>query len=252
MNSDKSIKANFVRECKLKLSSGKGGSTKPQPGKYKYDHGKKVTLEAIPESGYKFSHWSGDISRKKNPITVKMGSDKSIKANFIEQYTLTTAAGEGGTTDPAPGIYTYDSGAEVTIAAIPESGYRFSGWSGDASGTDNPVTITMDSDKSITANFIRIIYPPLNFTGRKELNRSLSQAEYINVLTWQANPNNENTVKYRIYLVEGGIQSLLVELDANTFEYQHRNVEGGKQYTYAIAAVNDEDREGDPAYATIQ
>jgi len=252
MNADKSITANFKRQYALTIAAGEGGTTDPLPGKYTYDKGAKVTVKALPEKGYRFSGWSGDVSRKKNPITVRMNSDKSIKANFVRQYTLTTAAGEGGTTDPAPGIYTYDDGAEVAITAVPESGDRFSGWSGDASGTDNPITITMDSDKSITANFIRIIYPPLNFTGRKELNRSLSQAEYINVLSWQANPNNENTVKYRIYLVEGGIQSLLVELDANTFEYQHRNVEGGKQYTYAIAAVNDEDREGDPAYATIQ
>jgi len=33
------------------------------------------------------------------------------------------------------------------------NGYEFSGWSGDASGTNNPVALTMDSDKSIAANF---------------------------------------------------------------------------------------------------
>ena len=65
----------------------------------------------------------------------------------------------GGTTDPEPGTYTYDSGTEVIIEAIPEIGYRFSGWSGDASGTTNPITITMDSDKSIKANFSAIAPP---------------------------------------------------------------------------------------------
>ena len=109
----------------------------------------------------------------------------------------------------------------------------------------------MDSDKSVTANFI-LIYPPLNFAGVKVLNRSLSQAEYINDLTWQANPNNVNIAKYRIYLVEGESQNLLVELNSNTFRYWHRRVGKDRQYVYAICAVNNEDREGDPTYITVQ
>ena len=84
------------------------------------------------------------------------------------------------------------------------------------------------------------------------MNRSLSQAEYINVLTWHANPYNENIVKYRIYQVDGESKNLLVELNANTFHYWHRGVEKDKQYGYSICAVNDEDREGDPTYITVQ
>jgi hypothetical protein len=50
----------------------------------------------------------------------------------------------------------YDNGTPVLITATPGSGYDFSLWTGDVpSGheTDNPVTITMDSDKSVSANF---------------------------------------------------------------------------------------------------
>jgi uncharacterized repeat protein (TIGR02543 family) len=71
-------------------------------------------------------------------------------------YSLTVAAGGGGTTDPSPGNYTYDVGTTVTIRAVPNNGYTFSGWSGDASGTANPLTVTMDSDKSVTASFTKI------------------------------------------------------------------------------------------------
>ncbi len=69
---------------------------------------------------------------------------------------LTISATAGGTTDPEPGSYIYDEGTEVIITATLESGYEFSNWSGDASGTDNPKTITMDWDKSVTANFTSI------------------------------------------------------------------------------------------------
>ncbi|MDH4219142.1 MAG: hypothetical protein OEW23_10240, partial [Candidatus Aminicenantes bacterium] len=71
-------------------------------------------------------------------------------------YTLTITAGSGGTTDPSPGTYTHDEGTEVSIRALPNRGYTFSGWSGGASGTTNPITITMDSDKSITASFTKL------------------------------------------------------------------------------------------------
>jgi hypothetical protein len=70
-------------------------------------------------------------------------------------HTLILSATTGGTTNPEPGTYTYDGGAEVTIRATPNSRYEFSSWSGDASGTYSPIQIVMDLDKSITANFTK-------------------------------------------------------------------------------------------------
>jgi uncharacterized delta-60 repeat protein len=71
------------------------------------------------------------------------------------KYSLTIFITTGGTTDPLPGTYTYDPGTEVTITATADTdgGYEFSEWTGDVSGTTNPITITMDSNKSVTANF---------------------------------------------------------------------------------------------------
>jgi uncharacterized repeat protein (TIGR02543 family) len=93
-----------------------------------------------------------------NPIQKdKVGSEDvfitKLVFSDITTYTLTIAAGSGGITNPSPGSHTYDEGTEVTITATPNSGYIFVGWSGDVTSTTNPITITMDSDKSITANF---------------------------------------------------------------------------------------------------
>jgi hypothetical protein len=109
----------------------------------------------------------------------------------------------------------------------------------------------LNKDKSIKADFVRLIYSPLNFTGEKEMNRSLLLVEYVNALEWQANPDNANIVKYRIYLVEKETESLLAELNADTFEYRHRGIGKDNQYTYALVAVNDEGREGGRAYITV-
>ncbi len=67
-------------------------------------------------------------------------------------YTLTTTALNGSITyDPLSSVFV--EGAVVTVEAIPDSGFEFLEWIGDLSGSTNPTTITMDSDKSIEARF---------------------------------------------------------------------------------------------------
>jgi hypothetical protein len=82
-----------------------------------------------------------------------------------QEYTLNISANYRGTTDPSPGSYRYDIGEVVTVTAIANSGYKFSEWSGDVTGKDNPVTITMDSDKSVTANFKNNCFLAKVFSG---------------------------------------------------------------------------------------
>ena len=100
--------------------------------------------------------------------------------------------------------------------------------------------------------FTRLVYAPQSFAGEKVLNRSLSQAEYINALSWRANPSNVNVVKYSLYLVEGRNRTLVAELGADTFQYWHRRVEKDKEYAYALIAVNNAGRESDPVSVTVK
>jgi len=69
--------------------------------------------------------------------------------------TLTLYTSEGGTIYPSPGSHTYDTGTEVTLNATPDSknDYIFDGWSGNVQTDANPITITMDGDKTISADF---------------------------------------------------------------------------------------------------
>ena len=75
-------------------------------------------------------------------------------------YTLTINTSGNGTVTRNPNQYQYDKGTVVTLTATPANGYEFKSWSGDLSGSVNPTTITMDSNKSITANFIAIANQP--------------------------------------------------------------------------------------------
>jgi hypothetical protein len=82
-----------------------------------------------------------------------MNADKTVTAKFVQLYTLTIAANGNGTTNPPVGTHIYDPGTVVSITATPDTGSKFDSWSGDASGTTSTITITMDSDKSLTAYF---------------------------------------------------------------------------------------------------
>ncbi|MFC2166646.1 SBBP repeat-containing protein [Acidobacteriota bacterium] len=179
------------------------------------------------------------------------GDIDGFVAKYQRIYELTIYAGTGGTTNPVPGTSNRYSLTEVTITATPETGYVFLNWTGDVSSTNKSITITMDSDKSVTANFLKIS-PPSNFAGQKVVNRSLFRAEYINNLTWQVHPDNQDISKYRIYLIDGDTQSLVVEVNAGTLRYMHRNVERNKAYNYSIVAVNSDGIASAPANITVQ
>jgi len=70
----------------------------------------------------------------------------------INIYTLTINAVDGNVLK-SPDQEFYDHGTSVELTAVPAEGYSFVEWSGNASGTANPLTITMDGNKVITAEF---------------------------------------------------------------------------------------------------
>jgi surface protein len=80
----------------------------------------------------------------------------SISCKTKHELQVTASPSEGGKVTPQTGEY--EEGEEVTLQAAVNSDYKFIGWSGDWTGTDNPVTITMDKDYSIVANFELPIY----------------------------------------------------------------------------------------------
>ncbi len=59
----------------------------------------------------------------------------------------------GGSVDVSPERDSYGCGETVTLTATPDPGESFTGWSGDLSGTQNPIDIVMDTSKQVTANF---------------------------------------------------------------------------------------------------
>ena len=83
-------------------------------------------------------------------------SSAAYTAIVASTYTLTLNYNNiqgGASASPSASGNIYTAGSLVQLYASASSGYHFTGWSGDVSGTANPTTITMNNNKSVTANF---------------------------------------------------------------------------------------------------
>lgn len=140
----------------VNVSPPGAGSISPPGGQY--DSGVTVTLTATPASDYTFDYWSGSVAGASPTTNIVMDADKSVTAHFeaapvIERFTLTVNVSPPGAGSVSPSGGEYDSGVTITLTANPDSGYTFDYWSGSAAGTSPTTTLTMDSDKSVTAYF---------------------------------------------------------------------------------------------------
>jgi uncharacterized repeat protein (TIGR02543 family) len=72
------------------------------------------------------------------------------------QFDLVVDTTEGGSVNTSGG--TYNENSSVSITATPIAGYEFSGWTGNATGNANPLSVTITGNVNITANFTQSIY----------------------------------------------------------------------------------------------
>jgi hypothetical protein len=181
----------------LTMVAGPGGSVTPSSGTYTY--GTLVPIEAIPDPGMAFLSWTGvgagGYSGTNNPTAITIGGPITQTASFAPAYTLTMASDPGGTVSPAPGAYTFASGATVAIQAYPDPAYAFTGWTGTGPGSQttwfNPTTVTVSGDISETAHFaLRALVPLTMIAGPGGSVTPSSGSYYVGtVLTIFATPN---------------------------------------------------------------
>lgn len=76
------------------------------------------------------------------------------------QVTLTVEVEGNGTVQPAEGSHSYDAGSVVTLTATPAFCSQFVGWQGDVESADNPLSIALDADQTVTAVFEQVENAP--------------------------------------------------------------------------------------------
>jgi uncharacterized repeat protein (TIGR02543 family) len=132
-------------------------------GQYSADE--TITLTANPGTGYRLDHWVGTNSSSSNILTM-LDIDTTVTAYYIPDcYTLipvTYPPSSGSSISVSPNSNCvggkYYKGTIVQLMATPATGWTFAKWTGGLTGSDNPGSVTVQGNTSVTANF----KPPLS------------------------------------------------------------------------------------------
>ncbi|MDA1202772.1 MAG: leucine-rich repeat protein [Verrucomicrobia bacterium] len=129
---------------------------------------------------------------------------------FVSTLTATCDTSTG-TVLADPNKDTYEAGESVVVTATPNAGYLFSNWFGDVIATTSSITLTMDTDKAVRANFIQDVGD----------NDGDGLTNYQESITYGTNPNVAETVSpvVGLYLANQmqamAIGELVLTKDAN-------------------------------------
>ena len=108
---------------------------------------------------YVCTGWTGTgsvpASGDTNDADFEITTNSTLTWQWLTQHYLDTETTGNGTVDRGDGWYV--AGSNVVITATDGSNSYFSGWTGEVPGgseTDNPLTLTMDQARTVTAVFL--------------------------------------------------------------------------------------------------
>ena len=226
MNRDKSIEAVFGTRVNTSVSGG--GTIIKYPTALFYPYGSTYTLSAEPTGGNFFSSWNGSAQGQANPMQLSItNSNPTILGAFsqlpVGNYSLIVRLNGPGQIKSSTNESHFSGGQTLTLTAAPALGQDFLGWSGDEAGTNNPLLITMLSNKVVTGNFTRrprFIFDPAG-TARQEAGFRLSLQGELGAVygvdhasdwgPWKRMvflTNNFGTVQFVILSVTSGVLNL--------------------------------------------
>lgn len=200
------------------LEPENGGEVQPLPGVHNYLTGTVVSIEATPGDNWDFDRWEvdGGFYSSEEATTLKMDSEKVVKAFFVRKpVTLTMLEPSGqGDVDPDPGMLSFEYGAVVDLSATPTKGWEFDRWqvNGAFYSSAESTTLTMDNDKTVKAFFneepvASVTLYMLEPIGQGEIQPLEGDHEYNagTVVTLKATPSEGWLFDH--WLVEGALYS---------------------------------------------
>ncbi|WP_289057894.1 hypothetical protein [uncultured Mesotoga sp.] len=102
VDSDKTVDVYLSRKMyTLDIKVTGGGTVTKSPDKLEYSYGEEVLLTALPDQGWNFVGWTGDLTGSDSSKVIVMDQNRSVTATFvIETYTIMATAGPGGAIEP--------------------------------------------------------------------------------------------------------------------------------------------------------
>ncbi|HPG40862.1 MAG TPA: FlgD immunoglobulin-like domain containing protein [bacterium] len=208
MNQNQNVTANFISLGTVRITTNPeglrlvvDGTAYQSPKDFSWTSGTTHTIGIDSTTQYHgagsrfiYQNWS-DGGATSHQITVNGVS--VYTATFNTQYYLTTAnnpADGGAITPAAPGNW-YDKNATVAVSAVANTaaGYRFTGWSGNLSGTTNPTSIIMDAAKTVTAQYGRLLAIVVN-TQPEGLSLTVDGVKYTSPASFNWEHNSIHSI----------------------------------------------------------
>ncbi|MGM0445698.1 MAG: InlB B-repeat-containing protein, partial [Bacillota bacterium] len=144
----KDNEGNGIEEVTVNFSNHGTAETNSEGAWQKVGLTGTVTVNLAKE-GYSFIPNSMELSEPKTNIEVT--AEK-------KDYTLNIDVNGNGSVKSNPTGTAFEAGKEVQLTAEADTGSKFDHWEGDLTGSNNPATVTIDDNKSITAVFVEKDY----------------------------------------------------------------------------------------------
>ena len=122
-------------------------------------------------------------------LTNRFGSVTSLPADVAVHYVINRDTTGAGRIVLTPLQDHYAPGTEVTVTGVPDEGYSFASWGGDASGDSAQTTVTADKHLTVTADFSRDYIMPT-------LKDAHFRADGTFQFTVVAEPGVKNNIQY--------------------------------------------------------
>lgn len=184
MDSSLNVEAVFVQSAyPLTLSTPGGGAVTANgqtisPVTY-YPAGSDVTLSATASPGWSFLGWEGSATTTNNPAQLIMDETNVVQAIFGTVVSTDAVVGGGNIVLSQPNPIPY--GANIAVSAVPNPGKYFVTWSGAASGTNSPTSITVTS-ATPTVNALFVTLPG----GKCSLSAIVNGSGTVNISAQQS------------------------------------------------------------------
>ena len=158
-----------------------------------------------------------------NPTTKNTCEVPAKKADVVTKveaavtlYTITTNVNDPIMGSVSGNLGTYEDGATAELTAVANEHYEFVNWTGDVTSTDNPLTIPVDGDKNITANFAKKQYTLtvfVNDENKGTIDVATGSYEYGTEVTLTATPKPD--YKLLAWSNKATTESITVTMDNN-------------------------------------
>ncbi len=237
------VTANFsIKSYTVKFVAGAGGTVTGELQQTVQHGGNCKPVTAVPNDEFHMFvdwTWTG-VPFTANPLTVtNVTADMDITANFKgSEFTVSFTAGANGTIQGQQAQTIAYGGSTSAVTAVPNANYHFSTWSGDYSGTENPLIVTnVSKSMNIVAVFAVDTYKLTVTSGFGSGSYGVAASVSITAYTPPENMIFDKWIGDTEYLEDASSSTTKVTMPAGDVAVT-ATYRGGSTKPYTLTVVN--------------